>query len=264
VALDADIGKLKWYFQFTPHDTHDWDANETNVLLDTDFQGKPRKLLIQADRNGFYYVLDRTNGEFLLAKPFIYELNWAKGIDAKGRPILIPNMEPSPAGTRVCPSLMGATNWWAPSIDPSIGLLYVIVLERCEIFYSARRNGRPPDIGYYGTGQVAESNAPGKFFLRAIDSTSGEIRWEYPLPGPVYMWARTLATAGGLVFTADADGDLVAVDARTGKDLWHFFMGSTLYSAAMPYSVGGKQYVSITSGTNLFTFSLFGSLNTSK
>jgi alcohol dehydrogenase (cytochrome c) len=264
VALDADTGKLRWYFQFTPHDTHDWDANETNVLLDADFQGKPRKLLVQADRNGFYYVLDRTNGQFLLAKPFVHEVNWAKGIDAKGRPILIPNMEPSPAGTRVCPSLKGATNWWAPSIDPSIGLLYVIALERCEIFYSARQNGRPPGVGYYGTGQVAESNAPGKFFLRAIDSTSGEIRWEYPLPGPVYMWAGTLATAGGLVFSADADGDLVAVDAQTGKYLWHFFMGSTLYSSAMTYSVGGKQYVSITAGTNLFTFSLFESPTTPK
>jgi alcohol dehydrogenase (cytochrome c) len=257
LALDLDSGKLKWYFQFTPHDVHDWDANETNVLLDADFQGHPRKLLIQANRNGFYYVLDRTNGQFLLAKQFINEQNWAKGIDAKGRPIEIPNLEPSPSGTRVCPSLKGATNWWAPSIDPSIGLLYVVTLERCEIFFSSRQNGKPPGVGYYGTASKAESNAPGDFSLRAIDAQTGEIRWQYPLPGPVYMWAGTLATAGGLVFTADPDGDLVALDNKTGKDLWHFFMGSTLYTAPMTFEVDGKQYVSMTAGTNLFTFALF-------
>jgi len=258
VALDPETGKLKWYFQFTQHDTHDWDANETAVLLDADFQGKPRKLLVQANRNGYYYVLDRTNGKFLLAKPFIKDLNWSKGIDANGKPIVIPGMEPSPAGVKVCPSLKGATNWWAPSIDPKIGLLYVVSLERCEIFYSSKQNHRPPNVGYYGTNHVAERTDPGEFYLRAINATTGDIRWEYPLPGPVYMWAGTMATAGGLVFTADADDDLVALDAKTGKDLWHFYMGSTLYSNPMTFRVNGKQYISMTAGTNLFTFALFG------
>ena len=257
LALNPDTGTLKWYFQFTPHDTHDWDANQTNVLLDLEFQGKPRKVLAQANRNGFYYVLDRATGEFLLARPFVKKLNWAKGIDAKGRPVLNPHLDPAPGGSRVCPSLKGATNWWAPSIDPNIGLLYIAALERCEIFYSARQNGRPPGTGYNGTGQVAERSDPGQFLLRALDARSGEIRWEYPLPGPVYMWAGTLATAGGLVFTADADGDLVALDAATGADLWHFSMGSTLYASPITFSVAGRQYVSITAGTNLFTFALF-------
>lgn len=258
VALDLDSGKLKWYFQFTPHDTHDWDATETPVLLNAEFRGRERKLLIQADRNGFYYVLDRTNGQFLLAKPFIKDLNWATGIDANGRPIVVPNMDPSPTGTRVCPSVHGATNWWAPSIDPAIGLLYVVALEQCEVFYSSSQ--KPvPNSGFRGTGHTDISSEPGHFFLRALDAKTGDIRWQYPMPGPATMWAGTLSTAGSLVFTADDDGDLVALDARTGKDLWHFYMGSTLRSSPMTFSVDGKQYITIASGTNICTFGLFDS-----
>jgi alcohol dehydrogenase (cytochrome c) len=255
LALDPDTGKLKWYFQFTPHDTHDWDATETPVLLDTEFQGQPRKLLIQADRNGFYYVLDRTNGKFLLARPFVKNLNWARGIDSKGRPILVPNMDPSPAGTLVCPSVHGATNWWAPSIIPKIGLLYVVTLEQCEVFYSSAQ--KPvPNSGFRGTGHTGLPSEPGEFFLRAIDATTGEVRWKYPMPGPTTMWAGTLATAGGLVFSADDEGDLVALDAQTGKDLWHFYMGSTLRASPIAFSAGGNEYITIASGTNLFTFGL--------
>jgi alcohol dehydrogenase (cytochrome c) len=141
LALDPNSGKLKWYFQFTPHDTHDWDANETPVLINATFRGKPRKLLIQANRNGFYYVLDRLTGEFLLGKSFGNQ-NWAEGLDAKGRPILKPNIDPTPQGTYVCPDAAGNTNWSSPSYDSRTGLFYVLLKRPVpyisEIFAQAR------------------------------------------------------------------------------------------------------------------------------
>ena len=255
LALDSDTGKLKWHFQFVPHDTHDWDANETPVLLDAEFQGRPRKLLLQANRNGYYYVLDRVNGQFLLAQPFVKKLNWATGVDSKGRPIEAPNMEPSPGGTRVCPSVHGATNWWAPSLNPDLGLLYVVSLEECEIYYSSAQ--KPvPNGGFRGTGHTNIPSEPGEFFLRALDAKTGKLRWEYPMPGPTTMWAGTVSTAGGVVFTADDDGDLIALDAKTGKDLWHFYMGVNLHASPIVFGVGGKEYVAVAAGTNIFTFGL--------
>jgi alcohol dehydrogenase (cytochrome c) len=255
LAIDADTGKMKWHFQFVPHDTHDWDANETPVLLDTVFKGRPRKLLIQANRDGFYYVLDRETGEFLQATPFVKKLNWASGIDAKGRPIVVPKMEPSPGGVRVCPSVHGATNWWAPSLDPKLGLFYVVTLEECEIYYNSTQKA-VPNSGYRGTGHTSIPSEPGRFYLRALVATSGKIAWEYPMPGPTTMWAGTVSTASGLVFTADDDGDLVALNSKTGEDLWHFYMGSNLKASPMTFSVAGQQFVTIAAGTNLFAFGL--------
>jgi alcohol dehydrogenase (cytochrome c) len=255
LALDADTGKMKWYFQFVPHDTHDWDANETPVLVDARFQGKPRKLLLQANRDGFYYVLDRETGEFLLGKPFVKELNWAKGLDAKGRPVVLPHTEPSPSGTRVCPSVHGATNWWAPSFNPKHQLLYVVALEQCEIYYSSSQKPAP-NSGFRGTGHNIISTEPGEFYLRAINAINGKICWEFPMPGPTTMWGGTVATAGNLVFSADDDGDLIAFNAESGKPLWHFFTGSNLHSSPMTFAVDGHQYVTIASGTNLITFGL--------
>ena len=255
LALDADTGKMKWFFQFVPHDTHDWDANEQPVLLDAEFQGRPRKLLIQANRNGFYYVLDRTNGQFLLAEPFVKQLNWATGIDSKGRPIPAPNMDPSPGGTRVCPSVHGATNFWAPSLNPALGLLYVVALEQCEVYYSSAQKPAP-NSGFRGTGHTENPSEPGQFFLRALEVSTGKVRWEFAMPGPARMWAGTVSTAGGIVFTADDDGDLVAVDAGTGKDLWHFYMGSNLHASPMTFSAGGRQYITMAAGPNIFTFGL--------
>lgn len=255
LALDADTGKMKWYFQFVPHDTHDWDANETPILIDRDFDGRPRKLLLQANRNGFYYVLDRTNGEFLRGVPFVKELNWAKGLDGKGRPVVAPNTDPSPGGTRICPSVHGATNWWSPSLNPELGLFYVVALEQCETYYSSAQ--KPiPSSGFRGTGHTLIAGQPGQFYLRALDAISGKMRWEFPMPGPTLMWAGTVSTAGGLVFSADDDGDLIALDAKTGRALWHFFMGSNAHASPMTFSVEGRQYITIANGTNLFTFAL--------
>lgn len=255
LALDADTGKMKWHFQFVPHDTHDWDANETPVLADVRFRGRPRKLLLQANRNGFYYVLDRETGEFLAGKPFVKELNWAKGLDDKGRPMTLPQSEPSATGSMVCPSVHGATNWWSPSFNPELNLFYVVALEQCEIYYSS--NQQPvPNSGFRGTGHNIINAKPGQFYLRALDASSGQIRWEYPMPGPTTMWAGTVATAGNLVFSADDDGNLIAFHAQTGKALWHFYTGSNLHASPMTFGVDGHQYISIASGTNLITFGL--------
>jgi alcohol dehydrogenase (cytochrome c) len=255
LAVDADTGKMKWHFQFVPHDTHDWDANETPILVDMDFRGRPRKLLIQANRDGFYYVLDRQTGEFLLGTPFVKELNWATGLDAKGRPILRPDNEPSAAGTLTCPSVHGATNWWSPSLNSDLGLLYVVTLEQCELYYSSSQ--KPvANSGFRGTGHNIINARPGQFYLRAIDSATGKLRWEFPMPGPTTMWAGTVATAGNLVFSADDDGDLVGFNARTGEPLWHFSTGTNLHASPMTFGVNGHQYVTIASGTNLITFGL--------
>lgn len=257
LAIDPDTGRTKWYFQFVPHDTHDWDANETPVLFDTVFRGKRRKLLLQANRDGFYYILDRETGEFLHASAFVNKLTWASGIDSKGRPILLPHNDPTPAGTRVCPSVHGATNWWAPSLNPDLGLFFVVALEECEIYYSSEQNPTP-NSGYRGTGHTSIPSEPGSFYLRALDATTGKLRWEYQMSGPTTMWAGTVSTAGGLVFSADDDGDLIAFNSKTGKDLWHFYMGANLHSSPMTFAVAGQQYVTVAAGTNLFTFGLMG------
>jgi alcohol dehydrogenase (cytochrome c) len=248
---------LKWHFQFTPHDVWDWDANENLVLIDANFRGRPRKLLIQANRNGFYYVLDRVTGEFLHAKPFVKKLDWTTGLDDKGRPRIIPEKIPTPAGTKVCPSVRGASNWMSPSYNPATGLLYVVTLEQCDIIIASAKEP-VPNSGFRGTGNEGIPTEPGKFYLRALDAVSGDIKWEYPMPGPGVMWAGTVSTAGGVVFTGDDDGNLVAVDAKTGKDLWHFATGRSLFASPITYMVDGKQYVAIAAESDVFTFALFG------
>lgn len=256
VALDANTGKLKWYFQFTPHDTHDWDAQSWPILVDLPFKGRMRKLLLHPNRNGFFYVLDRTTGEFLLARQMLDKLNWAKGIDEKGRPIEDKSKIPTAAGVFVCPALRGGPNWMSSSYNPDTKLIYVPMLEQCEIFTAS--TGMPePGKGIMGGGFEKPPREEGKFYLRAIDPTTGERRWEYPMTGPGTMWAGTLSTAGGLIFFGDDDGHLVAVDARAGTHLWHYNMGQSLHASPMTFRIDGKQYVSISSQTDIFTFGLF-------
>jgi alcohol dehydrogenase (cytochrome c) len=252
LALDPQTGKLKWYFQFTPHDTHDWDATETNVLADAMFRGKMRRLILHADRNAFFYVLDRETGEFLMGKPFAKQ-DWAKGLDDRGRPVLIPNKEPTPQGTYVCPDQSGATNWASPSWDPQTKLFYLAVRESCALYSSITKEPRPGDP-YTGTGQQEDPNlVPGA--IRAIDPQTGGIKWNFDLhQGSV--GAGVLATAGGVVFAAAKDGNLIALDARTGAELWHYQTGGEINSSPMSYSVDGKQYVAVASDSALFTFAL--------
>jgi alcohol dehydrogenase (cytochrome c) len=252
IALDPDSGKLKWHFQFTPHDTHDWDAQETPMLLDLKWKGQDRKLVVQANRNGFYYVLDRETGEFLMGKPFARQ-TWAKELDAKGRPILMPNTEPTPEGNKVCPGLGGATNWMAPSYNPQTGLFYLSVREQCDVYYSA-----PPKYvegkAYWGSVFRGATDEKEWGMLKAMDPLTGEARWDfryYRAP-----WAGTLSTSGGLIFAGDEDGYLMAFDARSGKNLWKFNTGNRLVSSAITYSVNGRQYIAMPSGAVVLAFAL--------
>ena len=190
MALDPDTGKLKWHFQFTPHDTHDWDAAETPMLLDLKWKGRDRKLVVQANRNAFFYVLDRETGEFLMGKPFARQ-TWAKELDRKGRPILMPNTEPTPEGNRTCPGLAGATNWMAPSYNPQTRLFYFAVREQCDVYYSA-----PPMYiegkAYWGSVFRGATDEKEWGMLKAIDPLTGETKWDfryYHAP-----WAGTLST----------------------------------------------------------------------
>ncbi len=256
LAVDPDSGRMKWAFQFTPHDTHDWDAQGWPVLIDIPWQGKPRKVVLHANRNGFFYVLDRVTGEYLRATPFVDKLDWASGIDAKGRPILVPGKDPSPGGTKACPSVRGASNWMAPSYNPETGLFHVVTLEQCDIYVSSAKEPVPMR-NFAGGGGEQIPLEPGKFYLRALDPKTGNRVWEYPMTGPGIMWAGTVSTAAGLVFFGDDDGHLVALDARDGRHLWHYQMGQQLYASPITYEVDGKQYVAIASQTDVFTFGLF-------
>ncbi|MCZ2147520.1 MAG: PQQ-dependent dehydrogenase, methanol/ethanol family [Bryobacterales bacterium] len=256
LAIDADSGKMKWHFQFTPHDTHDWDAQAWPVLVDLPFKGRQRKLVLHANRNGFFYVLDRLTGEYLQATKLVDLLDWATGIDAKGRPIEVPGKQPTPGGNRVCPGVRGATNWMSPSFNPATGLLYVVTLEQCDIYTSSAKEPAP-NKNFAGGGASPRPIDLGKFYLRAFDPTTGKRVWEYPMTGPAESWAGTVSTAGGVVFFGDDDGQLVAVDARNGKHLWHFQMGEGLTASPITYAVDGKQYVAIASATAIFSFGLF-------
>ena len=257
VALDADTGKLKWYFQFTPHDTSDWDAVELPVLVDHLFNGKMRKLLVQADRNGFYYVLDRTNGMFLYGTPFVRQLNWATGLTQEGRPIRVPGMEPSLQGTEMCPSCIGATNWMSPAYNPDTGYFYLEAIEGCQIFTKAAEKFRPGGFAYYGTGFADSPRSPLQTYVRALDLTTGKLRWEYRLIGAQYSWAGVLSTAGGLLFAGSPRGNLIAFNAKTGTVLWQFNAGQQIFASPMTYSVNGNQYVALAAGSDVIAFKLF-------
>ncbi len=255
VALDAKTGKLRWYFQFTPHDLHDWDAAETPMLVDAEFHGQPRKLLVQANRNGFFYVLDRVTGEYLLGQPFIHNMTWATGLDAKGRPQLVAGAEPSLQVTKTCPSVIGATNWNSSAYNPATGLFYVVALESCEI-YTKSSAWWEPGKSFYGGGSRHVPGETSHKFLRAIDVQTGKIAWEVPELATGFGLSGVLTTAGGLVFYGDDSGAFSAVDAKTGKLLWHFHTNDSWHSSPMTYAVEGKQYLGVSIGSNIIAFSL--------
>ncbi len=255
LALDRKTGHLKWYYQFTPHDVWDWDATEPAVLVNTDWQGQPRKLLLQANRNGFFYVLDRTDGKLLLAKPFTKKLTWAKEIGPDGRPVLNTDIVPTVAGTKVCPGLEGAANWFSTSFNPSTGLYYVQTLDKCEIFRKTPMEweaGR----GYMGGSPHMIPDEPGVKILRAIDIQSGKVVWELPEPGAARSWGGTLATAGGIVIFGEDSGALAAADAVSGQPLWRFQTNQNWKASPMTYVFDGKQYVAVASGSNIISFGL--------
>ncbi len=247
IALDAKTGKPKWHFQFTPHDLWDWDATEPLVLVDAPFKGRDRKLLLQANRNGFFYVLDRTTGEFLLGAPFVKRLTWATGLDAKGRPILNPAAKPTMGGTKTCPAVRGATNWYSTAYNPDARLFYVMAVEDCNVYRQA---------GSWFVPYSDPANPPLKV-LRALDIETGKVVWEAQQIGaPEGNYSGVLSTAGGLLFFGESGGDFAAADAKTGKTLWHFNTGQAWKASPMTYTVKGKQYVAIAAGGNVMAFTL--------
>jgi alcohol dehydrogenase (cytochrome c) len=256
LALDRKTGALRWYYQFTPHDLWDWDATQTSVLIDADWQGKPRKLMLHADRNGFFYVFDRQDGTLLLAKAFVRNLTWASGIGRDGRPIKLPGQEPSPAGTKVCPSQDGATNWFSPSFNPATGLYYVQTFEKCSIYTKSDQGEWESGKTYLGGSQRIATDPKPQRILRAIDIRTGEIRWELPQHGPPHSWGGTLTTASGLVIVGEDGGALMAVDATDGKPLWMFPTNQTWRASPMTYMFDGTQYIAVASGSNIIAFAV--------
>jgi alcohol dehydrogenase (cytochrome c) len=257
VALDVDSGKLKWHFQYTPHDTHDWDSVQVPVLIDAPVQGTTRKLLLHPNRNGFYYVLDRETGEFLLAKPFVKQ-TWAKGMDRKGRPIQLPGTEPTEAGNvTIWPGIDGGNNWMSPSYSPLTNLLYVMAREERRLY------SKFPGVEYHagegyggGTFGYPPKIQPGENWgkLIAIAPLTGEIVWEHRLV--TAPWSGVLSTAGNLVVSITNEGNVFALDAKTGKELWHFPGGGRAASAPISYLSRGKQHIAVSVGDVLISFGL--------
>ena len=254
LALDPDNGKLKWFFQFTPHDLFDYDATETPVLIDAVFRGQLRKLVVEANRNGFLYVLDRIDGKFLSATRFVEKLNWASGIDSSGRPIRT-DIKPSPAGTRVCPGFAGATNWYAPSFNPSTGLFYFLALENCDLYLLKPRKFKPGKT-YYSTGVRHSEGDHGKKILLAFSLEGDKPAWRYVQSGLGHSSGGSMSTSGGLVFFGDDAQSFEAVDAASGRPIWHFNTGQTISASPMSYAVDEKQYVAIAAGSDIFSFTL--------
>ena len=247
VALNPDIGKLVWYFQPSPHDVHDWDAVQTPVLFDAEFKGKKRKLLAQASRNSFFFLLDRANGEHLLTAPYI-DQTWASGIDSKGRPIAKPDATPTPDGALVEPGSDGGTNWMAPSFNPQTELFYVNARRIFSVFYDTT-TGKAE--GWGGRDRILWTNST----LRAIDYRTGKIMWNHEI-GEGESLAGILTTAGRLLFCADNSGNLLALNPTNGETLWHLNIGGELVASPMTYELDGRQYLIIPIQDVLYAFAL--------
>jgi alcohol dehydrogenase (cytochrome c) len=256
VALDADTGKLKWYYQFTPHDDMDWDATQVPVLADIPWQGSPRKVMLWANRNGIMYVLDRTTGQFLSGKPFV-EVNWLSGFDEKGRPMRVPGKVATPEGSFIKPTVLGATNWYPPSFSPSTGLFYMNGWENAGSTNYLGKTSKDSGITPMADVKVLpnfRTDDEGYGVTRAFDPQTGEKKWEYKMSDTT--WAGVLTTASDVLFSGGRDGNFFALNARTGALLWRMPLGGQVNSGAMSYSVNGKQYITVAAGTALFAFGL--------
>jgi len=277
LAPDPDTGKLKWHYQFTPHDTHDWDASQIPILLDAPFRDKQRKLIAWAARNGFYYLLDRNSGEFLLAKSFVRQ-TWVRGFDDKGRPQVIPGNDPTPEGNdRIFPGVDGAANWMSHSYSPLTKLLYVFARDERRLFtkndvrHAAEERGAvartaPAGNGIFGAGgNLPNAGMSGRGRARfapeeswgkvvAINPLSGNIQWEHKVITP--PWGGVMSTAGNLVFGGTQEGVVFALDARSGERLWYFLGNDRIYATPISYMANGKQYISLAVGDVLVTWGL--------
>jgi len=253
LALDPDTGALRWYFQFSPHDLYDYDAVQTPVIVNARFKGQPRKLIVTANRNGFLYILDRTDGKFLFAKPFVNTQNWAKAIDGNGRPIPA-GLTPDEKGVRVCPANGGATNWYSPSYDSTTKTFYFRSFEACAIIQSRPKpfeEGSP----YYATG-LRNADEPGKAYINAFNVDTLDFSWRELQIGKNKGWGGLMSTATGLIAYGDDAQNFVILDAHTGKPLWHFHVGQLIHASPMSYAIDGKQYFAIAAGSDVFSFAL--------
>ncbi len=255
LALEPATGKLRWHYQFTPHDLHDWDAQQTPMLVTTRHRGIDRKLLLQASRNGFFYAIDRTDGKVLLAEPFVRNLTWAKAIGPDGRPQLIAGAEPTIEGVKACPAVEGATNWMSTAYNPATGFFYVMALEKCDIYTKGPALWEPGK-SYYGGDTRKVPGEDGKKYLRAINIQTGKIVWEIPQEGRANTWGGVVSTAGGVVLFGDDSGAFTAADAKTGRVLWRFPMNQTWKASPMTYMVEGRQYVAVAAGSHIVAFGL--------
>jgi alcohol dehydrogenase (cytochrome c) len=252
VALDANSGALRWHYQFTPHDTHDWDANQIPVLADLKLNGRERSVVMVANRNGFFYVLDRATGEFLLGKPFV-RTTWATEIGHDRRPVLLRPPEPSSSGTHICPDDMGGTNFMSPSFDPARNIFLVTARETCGTYFSQPPETLIPGIRAMG-GRAQQSSSYRWGALRAIDPTTGAVKWDVKYDGP--GWAGVVSTAAGLTFSGDDKGLFMAVDTATGRVLWQHELGDTMRASPLTYVIGDRQYVTIATHKTLRSFAL--------
>jgi len=252
IAISPVDGKMKWHFQFTPHDIHDWDANEIPVLFDATIDGRPRKLVAMANRNAFYYVLDRETGQFLSALPYAKQ-TWAERIDAKGRPVRRSGTAPSVEGTLVFPNIQGASNWPSPSYSPQTRLFYQAAREMGTYFFKGEPQYKPGEPFVAGGGRAVNGDdAWGA--IRALESTTGKLKWEFKLVTP--PMSGVLSTAGGLVFGGTDEGNFFALDAESGKPLWDTQLGGMIRANPMAFAVDGKEYVAIAAGYGIFVFGL--------
>ena len=254
VAINVDTGKMAWYYQVNPHDTHDWDSTETPILVDGDFNGKPRKMVLHADRNGYFFALDRTTGEHLVTGKFSKAANWVKYINDKGQPIRNPEKDSTVGGSLVSPNNGGATNWPPPSYSPDTGLFYVPSNEAYAMYYLTETDPR----GAMGLGGKEEDGVGTMgAYLTAIDYKTGKIAWQHRYPGTTgFLGNGILTTAGKLLFAGDLGGNLVAYDPENGKILWHSHIGQ-VSNAPETYMLDGHQYILIAAGDSLYAFTLY-------
>ncbi len=268
LALDADTGKLKWYYQFMPHDEFDLDSVQVPVLADIQWKGEPRKVMLWANRNGFFYVFDRTNGQFLMGKAFVKQ-NWNLGFDAKGRPIMAPGLAPKPEGAAfVRPGTQGGTNWYSPSFSPRTGFFYISTWENYSNYspksdpgpwvqnkrYMGASSATSTAQSKRGVSPIFRTEEEGYGAVRAVDPQTGEKKWDFKMVN--YTESGVLSTASDLVFSGGMEGNFFALDARDGRCLWKVGLGGTVASGPITYSVDGHQYVAVAAKGALFAFAL--------
>ncbi|MBT8148128.1 MAG: PQQ-binding-like beta-propeller repeat protein, partial [Gammaproteobacteria bacterium] len=253
LALNGDTGEIEWHFQFTPHDVHDYDSIQIPILADIDYQGSQRKVMMWANRNAFYYTIDRTDGDFMVGKPYASQ-TWAQGLDDDGRPIRVPGMAPTYEGIMVSPPIVGATNWYSPAYSQDTGLFYVTSFDGEQEFIKRDEDYEEGERYTGGGGRYTQPMDAFFSSIRAINPATAEIEWEFPLMPRSSGGIST--TAGGLLLSGSADGYFFALNAETGEELWNVSLGARVHAAPMTYAVNGQQFVTIAAGNVVYTFAL--------